>query len=704
MFTSTSKTLLAATAAAAVFSTTIQVADALCPILAARDPRLSIRNAAPAPLPPNHPAVSNHFAAPVFETRDDATTYISKIDFKALEADIIKTLTDSKDFWPADFGNYGPFFIRLAWHCAGSYRSSDGRGGCDGGRIRFDPELSWADNANLDKARQLLEPLKAKYGAALSWGDLIAFTGTTAIKSMGGPTIGFCAGRSDDADGRASLPLGPSSEQEAIVQCPVNGNCTYPLGPTTIGLIYVNPEGHMGIPEPSGSVPDIRASFGRMGMNDRETVALIGGGHSFGKAHGACTAGAGKCGTGPDQGKGRNTFTSGFEGPWTAHPTKWGNDYFDNLLTYNWTVFIGPGGHHQWRPAATDTVEPADAHIRMLTADVALLHDPSYRALVEEYARDRRSLEKDFSEAWYKLTTRDMGPVTRCHGPTVPAPRPFQNPLPARTAPLPNFSAVKSDIGRLLQTDKAAAACPGDGPNGKYYGALFVELAWRCASTFRATDFAGGCNGARIRLAPEKDWPENVGINQVLDVLRPVKAKYGVELSWADLIVLAGQTALEKAGSKSLSFVGGRVDAKDGSNPLPRTYYPNATIAAHDTLSLLNLTAAEYTALSARLRSPTQQSRLGLGSKTYTRNPARLTNDYFKTLLSHKWAPTGVTSKSGAKQYKAVDAEVFVTDADLALVWDGELRRVVEGFAGDEERFRKVFAQGWSKLMTADLF
>ncbi|TPX58004.1 catalase-peroxidase [Powellomyces hirtus] len=699
MIANTKKMLVAVAAVAVLVSNAFQPVDAVgCPMLARRDVRSSA-------LPPNHPT-SDY----TFHTRDeplaDALTK-KPLDWAAVEADIEKALTDSKSFWPADFGNYGPFLIRLAWHCAGSYRTSDGRGGCDGGRIRFNPELEWEDNANLDKARQLLEPIKKKYGSSLSWSDLITLSGDVAITSMGGPSIGFCGGRKDDVDGTDSLVLGPSAEQIAIAPCPVNGNCSSPLGPTTIGLIYVNPEGPMGVPDPSGSVPDIRSSFGRMGMNDRETVALIGGGHSFGKTHGACPAGAGQCGSGPDKGKGPNTFTSGFEGPWTSRPTEWTNEYFVNLLAYNWTKFTGPGGKNQWKPADTDVLPPSKSAIRMLTADVALLYDPSYRALVKEYARDLPSLERDFGAAWYKLVSRDMGPVSRCRGPRVPPPQPFQNPLPAPPTKLADFRAVRKDVEQYLTTKSSLSEqIPGDGPNGRNYGALFVELAWRCASTFRATDFFGGCNGARIRLNPEKNWPENTGMDKVLHVLSKVKSKYPAGLSWADLIVLAGETALEKAGSNRLSFVGGRVDAKDGSNPEPRTYYLNASVAARDSAKVMGLTATQYVALSARLRSPSQQARLGLGDKTYTSDASRLSSEYFQILLKNKWIPTGVESKSGAKQYKASGkgGDLFVTDADLALIWDPEFRKIAQSFAKDQRKFKAAFADAWSTLMKADLF
>ncbi|KAJ3153079.1 hypothetical protein HDU86_005377 [Geranomyces michiganensis] len=668
-------------------STALQAANAACPVmLSRRDSRA---------LPEGHPAVDRLIT-------DHGHAGVKDVNLDSLEADLIKLFTTSQPFWPADFGNYAPFMVRLAWHCNGSYRVSDGRGGCDGGRIRFAPELSWPDNGNLDKALKLLEPVKAKYGDALSWGDLISFTGDTAIKSMGGPILGFCGGRQDDANGDASLFLGPSAEQEAIHRCPVNGECTSPLGPTTLGLIYVNPAGHMGVPDPVGSVPDIRSTFGNMGMDDAETVALIGGGHAFGKTHGACKLGAGKCGSGPNQGIGENAVTSGFEGQWTGEPTKWGNDYFKNLLKYNWTLFDGPAGQPQWKPAATDKIDADDEHVRMLTADVALLHDPSYLKLVQKYATDLKSLEHDFARSWYKLMSRDVGPAHRCKGPRVPPPQPFQNPLPAPPTKLANFATVKADLAKILTT-KATIA--GDNPSGDYYGALFVELAWRSASTFRITDHFGGANGARIRLSPEKDYADNVGMDKVMEVLNVIKRKYSDGLSWADLIVLAGEVALERAGSRPFKFAGGRVDAADGVNPAPRTYYYNSTVAARDNMQVMGFTPAHYVALGARLRSPSQQARLGLGDKTYTTHVDVLGNEYFKILLQNHWVPTGAVSKTGAKQYKAdgYGEPRFVTDADLALIWDPELRPFVEKFAKDEQGFKTVFAEAWDALMNADM-
>ena len=477
---------------------------------------------------------------------------------------------------PADFGNYGPFMIRQAWHCAGSYRSWDGRGGCDGARQRFEPERSWDDNTNLDKSKTLLWPIKQKYGLGLSWGDLITLTGTTAIESMGGPMFGFCAGRIDDEDGSDSVELGPNAEQQRLAPCPVNGECKSPLGATTIGLIYVNPEGPMGQPVPLASALEVRDTFARMGMNDAETVALIGGGHAFGKAHGACPLGPGLP---PDRDPAHpwvspcpnGTFTSGFEGSWTTTPTQWSNNYFHELLGYEWEAVTGPGNHTQWRVKGGGPPK-----VMMLTSDMGLLHDPAgiYQQWLKAYRDNVTLFDEAFGRAWYKLMTRDMGPVSRCVGPDVPPAQPWQFPLPPAPTPeqLPDFAEVRTAVAVAMRTavadltpDYVREAGGGRAPT--YLGVL-VQLAWQCASTLRSTDFQGGCNGARIRFAPESDWPENAAMDRAVGLLRPVYAAFqraGWALSWADLIVFAGQVALEQAGAAPLRFCPRRTDASDGS-------------------------------------------------------------------------------------------------------------------------------------------
>ncbi|EGZ25995.1 heme peroxidase [Phytophthora sojae] len=628
------------------------------------------------------------------------------IDYDLVKKDLAILMQMSQGFWPADFGHYGGLFIRLAWHCNGSYRRADGRGGCDGGRIRFNPEHSWADNTNLDKALRLLKPIKRKYGAALSWGDLIVLSGNVAIESMGGPVLGFCGGRRDDVDGTSSLQLGPTPEQQEVAPCEEDGNCKAPLGPTTLGLIYVNPEGPMGVPDPVGSVADVRRTFTRMGMDDRETVALIGGGHAFGKTHGACTTGAGPspledpenpwpgtCGDGPLKGMGNNTFTSGFEGSWTATPTQWSNGYFTGLTTYEWEKYDGPGGHVQWRPVP-DTTPP----VRMLTADIALLHDESYHNISLEFAADQAALDEAFSHAWYKLTTNDMGPVTRCRGNDIPPAQPFQNPFPP-TDTLPDFEAVRADISALLKTSVDGLTSDSTDDGTPYNGALFVHAAWQCASTFRVTDYSGGCNGATIRLSPEKDWAVNKGVDAIIAALEPVKDNYPT-LSTADLIVLAGQVALEDAGSEKVDFLGGRTDAESGDGSemyAPRDYYTSALIAVRDSIKIMGVSEEEAVALAGRPRSAEQQKTLGY-SGSYCAEAAPLSNEYFKLLLNEQW--TAVTDD----EYQAEGKDIYMLATDLALLDAPELKTYVDKFAGDEAAFKQVFASAWAKLMTADHF
>lgn len=636
-----------------------------------------------------------------------ASKHCDTINYDDVKKDLLVLMTDSKDFWPADFGHYGGLMIRLAWHCNGSYRSSDGRGGCDGGRIRFNPERSWADNTNLDKALDLLEPIKHKYGTSLSWGDLIVLAGNVAIESMGGPVLGFCGGRRDDADGTNSIQLGPSPEQVAIAPCEVNGQCKSPLGPTTIGLIYVNPEGPMGNPDPTLSVADIRDTFKRMGMDDRETVALIGGGHAFGKTHGACPTGPGPdptedpehpwpgtCGEGPLKGKGNNTFTSGFEGAWTFTPTKWGNGYFKGLTTLTWEKFMGPGGHNQWRPVP-DTTPP----VRMLTADIALLKDPSYLAISKEFASNLTALNDAFSHAWYKLMSRDMGPVARCRGSNVPPAQPFQNPLPPPPAQLPNFAAVRAKIKALLKSDCTGLSSDKTNNGKPYNGALFIHAAWQCASTFRLTDYSGGCNGAKIRFAPQKDWPVNAGVDKIIAALAPIKQSFP-NLSMADLIVLAGEVALEDAGADNVDFIGGRVDATDGSGVehlAPRDYYKSALVAVRDNMKVMGLSKYDAVALAGRPRSPAQQKLLGFKG-SYTTDPSKFSNLYFKLLLNEKW------TKVSDKEYKAEGKDIYMLDTDVALLDDPELKAVVKVYAGNKYIFKQAFTTAWEKLMTADHF
>ena len=436
---------------------------------------------------------------------DNSDPEVQRVNYEDVMKDLEQVMVESKDFWPADYGNYGPLFVRLAWHNSGSYRTSDGRGGVDGARQRFEPERSWPDNTNLDKARALLWDIKYKYGPDLSWGDLFVLAGDTAIRSMGGHILGFCGGRVDAMDGSESIQLGPSTIQEELFPCQKNGDCVEPLGSNTVGLIYVNPEGHQANGDPVESSKDIRDVFRRMDMNDTETVALIGGGHAVGKSHGACPKGPGpspaedpfnpwpgNCG----DGKLTNAFTSGMELPWTTRPTHWDTEYYHNLLNYNWTRIRGPGNHIQWTPQVIgDQILPTavsadgtkNETIGLLTSDVALIHDKAYLEIVRMFAENRDRFDTMFAHAWYKLVTRDMGPRSRCiNSDTAPVSQDWQNGLPDRTESPPDFTEVRERIMNLLDSDNTA------------YG-QFTRLAWQCASSFRVTDYQGGCNGARLR-------------------------------------------------------------------------------------------------------------------------------------------------------------------------------------------------------------
>ncbi|KAI8619534.1 heme peroxidase [Chytriomyces sp. MP71] len=633
-------------------------------------------------------------------------------DFDAIRRDIVKMLTNSQDFWPADFGNYGGLMIRLAWHCNGSHRNSDGRGGCDGARIRFNPEHSWADNTNLDKALKLLLPIHDKWASQISWGDLITLTGNTAIESMGGPKLGFCAGRVDDSDGSASLILGPTPEQQAQFPCAIQGNCTIPFGPTTVGLIYVNPEGPMGVPDPDSTVETIRDTFSRMGFSDEETVAIIGGGHAFGKTHGACPTGPGPnpieapdnswpgtCGSGPMMGKGVNTFTSGFEGKWTTKPTTWTNEYFSNLLDYDWIKFTGPGNHTQWKPSISNSPD-----IRMLTADVALIHDPIYKTYVQKFASNLTYLESVFAPAWYKLMTADMGPHSRCINADAPPAQPWQLPLPAPPANPPKTADVAVQVRKVMSSLSSVGAADADGDGTVYYyGAQFVDLAFQCASTFRATDWRGGCNGAWIRFEPENSYPMNKGLAAVLGVLQPVKDAFGDILSWADLIVIAAQVALNGANvAIGLNVTLGRSDATAGSDWYelkPRDYYQTPEIEVQDGQEVMGLTDYDVVALAGRLRSKILQQKKGL-SGDYGCPAYLLNNCYFTTLLGETWTATGDANGT----YKNADGSKYMQSTDIALLNVSKYQAIVREFAANQTSFLVHFNTAWTYLMNADLY
>jgi catalase (peroxidase I) len=637
-----------------------------------------------------------------------------------VKADITKILTTNNDIWPFDAPtttSYGPFMIRHAWHCAGSYRISDGKGGCDGARQRFDPERSWEDNTNLDKAKLLLYPIKEKYGNALSWGDLIILAGTTAIEDMGGPKLGgtgwFCGGRIDDADGTDSLDLGPTLEQQQYAPCVTGqGACETPLGPTTLGLIYVNPAGPQGVPDPVASSVQVRDTFARMAMNDSETVALIGGGHAFGKTHGACEAGAGPA---PDidptnpwpglcgNGKGNWTYTSGFEGPWTKTPNAWGKEYFDNLLNIPYEVYNGSGNKPQWRQI---NPQPGSEKLMMLTSDISLTKDANYSSWLKIYANDTDKLVHDFGNAWYKLVTRDMGPVTRCLGDLVPPAQGFQYPLPDPPTSFPVWDAVRTSIRTAMTTQNPAFTPDSRLDKMVYYGAAFTTLAWQCASTFRKSDYLGGCNGARIRHSPQADWAENQGMDGVLKILETVHTQYK-NLSHADLIVFAAQVALQDTVNLTLpAFCPGRTDADDGkgSENLKAYNYTGAgmnltagQIFIHKNIAR-GLSLREAVALQGRTRSLAVQKfhnyRGTWGDSTI------LSNAYFNILL----APDTQWTCDIKDECKSSKGEVYMLTEDLALKWEPSLRTIAEQFASNNTLFLMEFAWAWNKLVTLDRF
>ena len=657
-----------------------------------------------------------------FDYREEFKT----LDYKALKNDLTALMTDSQDWWPADYGHYGPFFIRMTWHAAGTYRIGDGRGGGGTGNQRFAPLNSWPDNGNLDKARRLLWPIKRKYGKKISWADLIILAGNVAIESMGGKTFGFGGGRSDI--------WGPEEDIDWGVEKEWLGNDRYsgvrdlanPLGAVQMGLIYVNPEGPDGNPDPLASAADIRETFSRMAMNDEETVALTAGGHTFGKTHGAGDAGL----VGPEpeaaaihemglgwknahgSGKGRDAITSGIEGAWTANPTQWDNGYFDLLFGYEWELVKSPAGAHQWRainPKEEDMAPDAeDASTRvptmMTTADMAIREDPSYRVIAKRYHENPEEFQDAFARAWFKLLHRDMGPRVRYLGPEVPEEELiWQDPVPAGNADY-DVDGVKAAIktsGLRVQE--------------------MVETAWASASTFRGSDLRGGANGARIRLAPQKDWEANKPeqLSRVLDVLERIAKESGASV--ADVIVLAGNVGIEQASGVSVPFSPGRGDAleentdvesfavlepfADGFRNFQKT---NSSVSAEEMLldksQLLGLSAPEMTVLIGGMRA------LGIGCNGCGISPdtsGKLTNEFFVTLLdmSVEWKP------SGSNSYEAFDRATgksvrTATGVDLVLGSNSQLRAVAEVYASDDsqEKFISDFIKAWNKVMNADRF
>ena len=648
------------------------------------------------------------------------------LDYKALKKDLHDLMTDSQDWWPADYGHYGPFFIRMTWHAAGTYRSGDGRGGGGTGAQRFAPLNSWPDNGNLDKARRLLSPIKQKYGNKISWADLLILTGNVAIESMGGKTFGFSGGRDDIWAPEEDIYWGVESEWLANNRYSGNRELANPLAAVQMGLIYVNPEGPDGNPDPLASARDVRETFGRMAMNDEETVALVAGGHTFGKAHGAGDAGL--VGAEPEgaaieemgfgwissygSGKGSDTITSGIEGAWTAHPTKWDNGYFDLLLGYEWELTKSPAGAHIWHavnPKESDLAPDAeDASIRvptmMTTADMAMREDPIYREISERFHKNPDQFADAFARAWFKLLHRDMGPKSRYVGPEVPDEELiWQDPIPAGNANY-DVDAVKARIaasGLSVQE--------------------MVETAWASASTYRGSDMRGGANGARIRLAPQKDWAANKPdqLARVLSVLEPIAADAGASI--ADVIVLAGNVGIEQASGVKVPFTPGRGDATqaqtdiesfevlepvaDGFRNFQKTDF---TVSPEEMLldkaQLLGLTAPEMTVLVGGMRA------LGISENNhgvFTETPGKLTNDFFVILLDMgvEWKPTG--SNSYEARDRATGKVVRSgTRVDLVFGSNSQLRALAEVYATNQshDKFVADFVAAWTKVMNADRF
>ena len=675
----------------------------------------------------------------------DYAEEFNKIDLKELKNDIYDLMTDSKDWWPADYGHYGPFFIRMAWHSAGTYRIADGRGGAGTGTLRFAPLNSWPDNQNLDKARLLLWPIKQKYGKKLSWADLMVLTGNCALESMGFKTFGFAGGREDTWEPEEDIYWGSEKEWLGDERYTKERELENPLGAVQMGLIYVNPEGPNGKPDPLASAVDIRETFGRMAMNDEETVALIAGGHTFGKTHGAADAdkfvGAEPAGATIEQqglgwknnfntGHGVDTITSGLEGAWTTTPIKWSNNYFENLFKYEWELTKSPGGAFQWKPAnnqgqgtVPDAHNPELKHApMMLTTDIALREDPAYEKISRKFYENPDQLADSFARAWFKLTHRDMGPVSRYLGDGIPKEELiWQDPIPTN-----KYDEITSeDIDSLK--DKIINS--GVGIN------KLVSSAWASASTFRGSDKRGGANGGRIRLSPQKFWEVNnpVELETILAVYESIKYEFdsknaNKKVSIADLIVLGGCAAIEKACKNAgmnykVEFTPGRTDSSQDQTDVSsfavlepnadgfRNYVKNNFIVSSEKLlldksQLLNLTAPEMTALVGGMRvldTNFDDSDFGV----LTERNGVLNNEFFRNLLDPNitWSLNdqnsydGLDRKTGTKKWTA-------TRVDLIFGSNTELRALSEVYASDDgnEHFVKDFIKAWIKVMNLDRF
>ena len=675
----------------------------------------------------------------------DYSKEFNSLNFNDLKNDLYNLMTDSQEWWPADYGHYGPFFIRMAWHSAGTYRIGDGRGGACSGTLRFAPLNSWPDNGNLDKARRLLWPIKQKYGAKISWADLMILAGNCALESMGFKTYGFGGGREDIWEPEGDIYWGPETEWLEDKRYTGDRNLDNPLGAVQMGLIYVNPEGPNGKPDPIASAKDIRETFARMAMNDEETVALIAGGHTFGKAHGA----GDPTNVGPEpegapieemgfgwknsfkSGKGADTITSGLEGAWTPTPIKWDNSYFNTLFGYEWELTKSPAGAQQWTPINVHESHLVDdAHLdsvkhapMMATTDLALIKDPEYLKISKRFHQNFDEFEDAFAKAWFKLTHRDMGPCCRYLGPEVPTQELiWQDPIPKN-----NYNLVNdTDIKKLKDIIT----------NSELTNSELISTAWASASTYRSTDKRGGANGARIALKPQIDWEINQPkkLKKIIEKLKTIKDSFNssdteTKISLADLIVLGGYVGIEnsarKAGLKiNIELDPGRNDAEQSNTDIDsfnvlepkidgfRNYVPNNHLIKEeefllDKAHLLSLTAPEMTVLLGGLRVLD----INYGNSkngVLTNNPGNLTNDFFLNLLdiNTKW-----TSISGSNLYEGRDRETndikwMATKCDLIFGSNSQLRAIAETYACDDskDKFVKDFVKVWKKIMNLDRF
>ena len=677
--------------------------------------------------------------APQVSPLDDAFNYaqaFQSLDLKALKQDLTDLMTDSQDWWPADFGHYGGLFVRMAWHSAGTYRTYDGRGGARSGSQRFAPLNSWPDNGNLDKARRLLWPIKQKYGNKISWADLMILTGNVAMESMGFKTLGFGGGRADVFEPEDDIYWGPETTWLDDKRYTGERELATPLAAVQMGLIYVNPEGPNGVPDPLKSAFDIRDTFARMAMDDYETVALIAGGHTFGKGHGAGPEE--KVGPEPEgaamenmgfgwinshgSGKGNDTTTAGFEGAWTVNPTQWDMGYFDVLLGYDWEMTNSPSGHVQWTPnAASNADQPVAAHdssitepLMMTTADMALKFDPQYKKISKHFHANPQEFANAYARAWFKLTHRDMGPINNYLGEEVPSETfIWQDPVPKQNGTLINKAEIATLKMVILSSGLSVAQ--------------LINTAWASASTFRSSDFRGGANGARLNLAPQKDWAINTvsDVSSVIATLEGIKENFKGSVSLADLIVLGGCAALEKASGVDVPFTAGRTDAfqeqtdvlsfavleptYDGFRNYKNTMDLRSTEALLvDKAQLLSLTAPQMTVLVGGLRSlgaNAANSKHGV----FTDKPGTLNNDFFVNLLDMniQWQAVDALSELFVGRDRRSNALKFTaTRADLVFGSNAILRSIAEVYAQSdgEQKFINDFIAAWNKVMNLDRF